>query len=661
MGVFSWGPIIQSTDTFNSLIGAITSVSFADFSTVFDWMWSNGCNSAILGINNNGYDTTTKGKFIQRVSTGIFPKGSIAKQAIIDKVTSEGENINDYLILKLFVGLDGNAGTSTDPNTSGSINIRLIHKDDFLVLCNRYSTRTMNTLRYQQNPDYYMFRVDRNISNITFSHKSFITNTYNPFSYRASDTAVYNAVYNGISVRTENNATIYYDDYYILSNHTEKSTLYSSSQYSFDTVVTCGSYGSSIKGIYDDGGTNEDEENSGATDGTWGLTHTGEKSGHSSYNDLEASLFRVYALNKTQMSDLAQSIWNPNVLQAVLQKIGGIEKLVIGLYSYPFAVQHESSVININFNWLDSWADGVQAKGYRVTEEYQEIDFGDISIPIYSGTFYDYQPFSSVQLFIPYIGFVPLKMNEIQSTKPGCSLNLKFNINVTTGDFCAMVTVKNKYDPQMKVYYDMTIGMYNGNISRPLPLSRQEMFEVYKAGATLLSATAMTAMGARSAMIAQSSMEGAIHRFAEKTNEVNSINEFNSWGDFGIELQGVPKAPNIREYKDTVNSGKRQAINSGSNAISAVTQANAPIDRSGNLGGVIGRCAEQKAFILITYPHQNISKKQSILGYSTNAEGPLSKGFEGYTEVREIRIKNSIATSSEIAEIEQIVRGGIII
>lgn len=412
---------------------------------------------------------------------------------------------------------------------------------------------------------------------------------------------------------------------------------------------------------YTPGSTTEGDVNSDATDGTWTLTHTGEKTGHSGWNDLEASLFRMYALNKSQLATFSQSIWNPNVLEGIIQHIGGVEKVIIGMYSYPFAVEHESAELSINFNWLPAWADGIQAKGYLVKDEMKQIDFGDISIPAYSGTFYDFQPFSSAHLFIPYIGFVPLKMNEIQSTKSGCTLNLKFNINVATGDFCAMVTVKNKYDPQMNSYYDMTIGAYNGNIARPLPISRQDMMDIYKAGATLLGATAGTVMGIKSAMIAQSSMEGAIHRFAEKTNEVNAINEFNSWGDFGLELQGLPKAPNIKEYKDTVNTGKRQAINSGSNAISAVTQANAPIDRSGILGGVIGRCYEQKPFILLTYPHQNVSNKQYLLGYSTNIEGPLSNGFEGYTEVREIRIKDSNATSSEIAEIEQIVRGGIII
>lgn len=420
---------------------------------------------------------------------------------------------------------------------------------------------------------------------------------------------------------------------------------------------------------YSPGGNTGTEGNSEDTGGTWSTTHSGLAVGSSDFNDLEAELFRAYALDKNQLSDFSRALWNPNILEAVLQKIGGIEKLVIGLFSFPFELINNpnQTPININFNWMDEW-NGTGAKGYILNNEERDIPFGQIEIPRFSKTFYDYQPYSSAQLFLPYVGFVPLKMNEIV----GCKLDVIYTVNIMTGDFCAKVSVIDKHDPLTDTDYDMTIGMYNGNMARPLPLSRQELFDVYKAGATLLGATAGALIGGMGAASAAMSGNKAVKNYEAINKQVNSINQtairmnddlLRNGNPMNLPLAPMVKAPDRPDTKlqeEQIKSGVRTASDNASNAIGAVANANAPISRSGNLGGVVGRCSHPRAFILLSYPHQNVSANQNILGYATNIEGPLKK-FKGYTEVREIRIKDSNATSSEISEIEQIVRGGIII
>lgn len=402
-------------------------------------------------------------------------------------------------------------------------------------------------------------------------------------------------------------------------------------------------FDSSIK-PYMPGG--ETVPSTGPTDGAWDLPEDEIAPSGTIFSDLDAQLYRPYAMTAAQVASFSNQLWNTSILDVISRYFEKPTDVVIALMSYPFEVQSTETASQIAFNWISDWS-SVYVTGHTITDELQTLDFGYIDIDRYSGTFYDYQPYSSVQLYLPYIGFVPLKMNEIL----GRRVYLKYIVDVITGDFSAIIETSWPDQSHEDETTIPVIATYQGNLAKALPLSQQDMFSIYKTGGeiAITGAIAATAgIGAFSA--AAEAKEAAV---TAKTYEEIGSNLASTMAEQRSSIAA-------QQSRTMLRTAKRAAAATGINAMYAVGHANSPIIRNGNLDGIAGRTSMQEAFVIISVPDQNIPGNQGILGYPTNLPGPL-ENYAGYTEVRDIRIKSATATESELAEIEEIVRGGIII
>lgn len=384
----------------------------------------------------------------------------------------------------------------------------------------------------------------------------------------------------------------------------------------------------------------------GPTDGNWALPEDELAPSGSIFSDLDAQLYRPYAMTAAQVASFSNQLWNTSILDVISRYFEKPTDVVISLMSYPFEVQSTETASQIAFNWISEWS-SVYVTGYSITQELQTLDFGYIDIERYSGTFYDYQPYSTIQLYLPYIGFVPLKMNEVL----GRRVYLKYIVDVITGDFSAIIETSWPSGSSSDETTIPIIATYQGNIAKPLPLSQQDMFTLYKKGAEIAvtSAVAATAgiagyMGAEEAMAASAK--------AQSLKESGLL--------ISADMQGRIARTAAEQSKSMMMVARRSAAGTVINAMYAVGHNNTPIIRNGNLDGIAGRTSMHEAFVIISVPDQNVPGNQGILGYPTNLPGPL-ENYAGYTEVRDIRIKSATATESELAEIEEIVRGGIII
>ena len=255
-----------------------------------------------------------------------------------------------------------------------------------------------------------------------------------------------------------------------------------------------------------------------------------------------------------------------------------------------------------------------------------------------------YQPYSQAQVYIPYIGFVNVKVNEIL----GKTIELKYHVNIVTGDFTAILLLSNSIAPQI-------IGEYQGNMLRELPLAMSSFVEFVGAAikTTAIAGAAIAAFGA-AAPLASMAGESSKNLFEDSLVQADMGNH-----KYATQLRNqsmqIDKASSQLVQRDM----KKAAI-AGASAIGLVTSANQPIPRNGNIGAVSGRTSTQEAFLAISLPHQNVPTNQGMLGYPTNLPGPLAN-YSGFTVVRDIHIKSSTALYSELVEIEKIVRGGIVI
>lgn len=375
----------------------------------------------------------------------------------------------------------------------------------------------------------------------------------------------------------------------------------------------------------------------GPTSGDWTLPDDELALPGTSYSDLSAGLYRIYAMTPTQVNAFATQLWNTDVMDIISRFFEKPTDVVLGMYSYPFDVQSGNAEA-VYFNWISQWST-VDVTGHPVTQEIQHLEFGYIDVPRYSGTFYDFQPYSVIQIHLPYIGFVEVKANEVV----GKRVYLDYYVSLFSGDFTASLTVTGDNSPGL-------IGLYQGNIGRPVPLTQQDLFTLFKKGAEL-ALTAAIAVGSGGVALAAGAEAAEAKVDMERRIEAGL--------PVSATMAASRYAAEQKTHDEALNVLKKTSIVGAANAMFG-NPSGVAIIRNGAVDASSGRTSSQEAYILMTIPHQNVSSEQKLLGYPTNLPGPLS-GYTGFTTVRDIRLDVPDATDSEKAEIESIVRSGIII
>lgn len=96
-------------------------------------------------------------------------------------------------------------------------------------------------------------------------------------------------------------------------------------------------------------------------------------------------------------------------------------------------------------------------------------------------------------------------------------------------------------------------------------------------------------------------------------------------------------------------------------ASGSLNQLKPQIEKSGSIGSTSGMLAGQKPYIIRSRPEQAIPQKQNqFIGYPSFITSELNM-ITGYTEVESIHLENIPATADEIAEIETLLKNGVIL
>lgn len=177
-------------------------------------------------------------------------------------------------------------------------------------------------------------------------------------------------------------------------------------------------------------------------------------------------------------------------------------------------VQH-----NIVFAGIDS---GVSAP--IISPQFKQLDCGTIQIPNHNKNFTDYSPMSKAYIYLPYIGFRELKIDEIR----GATLSLVYRIDLMTGSFVATLrTIRGLRGfwtgSQSKDYEVQTIILVaEGNCYEMLPLSATDYRNFYQGlmgviGGGMSVASGNVAGGLASMGTSVASMKPSVNRSGNPT------------------------------------------------------------------------------------------------------------------------------------------------
>lgn len=95
-------------------------------------------------------------------------------------------------------------------------------------------------------------------------------------------------------------------------------------------------------------------------------------------------------------------------------------------------------------------------------------------------------------------------------------------------------------------------------------------------------------------------------------------------------------------------------------ASTAVNNMKPNVEKSGSMGGTGGMLAVQTPYLILTRPRQALPRDQNtFMGYPAFITEKL-QDLTGYTEIDSIHLENIPATESELSEIEDLLKGGVI-
>lgn len=179
---------------------------------------------------------------------------------------------------------------------------------------------------------------------------------------------------------------------------------------------------------------------------------------------------RSFAINSKTVEDLADYLWNADdsIFTEIINglKLMGANPInaIINLKLFPFDIAEKckmSAVQNIVIGRTNTHLNGIKLE----KDVNSVIDLGSCSFYKYFKNFLDYEPHTHAQMYIPYVGVIPISTSEFM----GHEISVKMIVDYITGACTAIV------------YRDTIPYIYkNGCISVDIPITGDNAVEFSK-------------------------------------------------------------------------------------------------------------------------------------------------------------------------------------
>lgn len=345
---------------------------------------------------------------------------------------------------------------------------------------------------------------------------------------------------------------------------------------------------------------------------------------------INSGMLTVFSPTAIQVHNLVDLMFSYNFFDWLQKNLQNLEELFVSFGVVPFTVTTGAtkSITFLGFD-ISSFTHPVDLT--EAAEQYYEFDMGSIALDgsdprIHaSDSVFDYSPFSKLGIYLPFIGFQELNIDECR----GATINLVYRVDIVSGSCVALIYLNSDKD--------RCIYQFSGNCLSQIPLGSVDMSGVISGSIAI--ATAAASAGINGAVASAGDAVGA--------EQVNKGKMTEAQENLGNHQRGAMVANGIGGLAAaTVNS---------------IMGMKPDYKHSGAIGSTGGLLAVKQPYIFLTTPREAIpANYQKYCGLPSNLVGTLGT-FSGYTVVEDIRLNGLVATSSEVEEIYNLLKSGVII
>lgn len=163
-----------------------------------------------------------------------------------------------------------------------------------------------------------------------------------------------------------------------------------------------------------------------------------------------SSLYTIWNPTQDQLNNLATFLWSTDFVDLIKKVLQSPMDAMISLALFPITPETDGTHV-INLGYVPS---GVSA--LRVSNQFQTFQTSGLVVPHKYNSYLDYSPYTTAEIYLPFIGFKSLNINDIM----GKTVSVNYNIDMLSGTCTAIVKVDGN-----------SMYSYSGNMAMFLPLS----------------------------------------------------------------------------------------------------------------------------------------------------------------------------------------------
>lgn len=144
-----------------------------------------------------------------------------------------------------------------------------------------------------------------------------------------------------------------------------------------------------------------------------------------------SSLWAVYNPSQSELDSFGAWMWSSDLFEQIKKIFNDPMQAVIGVHKI-FAPPPVAGRRNIKVGYLDT-----AVNSNYVGSQYVEVNCGTVSLYEYFGNVFDYSPYTTVGLYLPFVGVVQLDVADVMRS----DITVTYGVDVLTGDCLAKVSV----------------------------------------------------------------------------------------------------------------------------------------------------------------------------------------------------------------------------
>lgn len=312
---------------------------------------------------------------------------------------------------------------------------------------------------------------------------------------------------------------------------------------------------------------------------------------NSNCSSVNAGFISLWKPTMSQLQSLSNFLWTSDWVDNLKKLFGDPMDCIISIMAYPFNVSSGGSA-SVKAGYIDT---DITMEG--ITAQFQDFNLGTISYGSYWGNALDFDPYTKVQIYLPFIGFRSLNVNDVINT----TMSLHYRVDLLSGSCVAWLKCANT------IRYE-----WSGHVGSQIPVNAAN----YRG---MLSSAIGIATSLGVGIVAGVAGGGAI--------------------------AGGAIANGISQAASGVASGN----------------AKPTIERSGSMGGSMSLMGMLQPFLLFQRPKTSLPANYNYnYGYASNKYLKLGN-CKGFTQVEHMHLQVQGATDDEMKEIEIILHKGVFI